>query len=81
MNFEGLEQFRYETTKKVMESLAEVAADPKQTMADRLEAAKIVDRMSDSIIKAYLMTAALNADESKSKGLIKQLEKLTEREP
>lgn len=80
MNFEGLEQFRYENTKAVMEAMTKIATDEKATIEDRFKAAKIVDGMSDSIIKAYLMTNVVQADESKTKSMMSQLDKLTDKE-
>jgi hypothetical protein len=80
MNFEGLEQMRYETTKQVMEAMAVIAADPKAPIEERLKAAKIVDSMSDSIIKAYLLSQELGAVEKTTGKLSKQLDKLTEKD-
>lgn len=76
MNFEGIEQIRFETTKSVMEAMAKVAGDTKAPMADRLKAAKIVDGMSDSVIKAYLLTQVANSTEDSTRKLTNQLGKL-----
>jgi hypothetical protein len=80
MNFEGLEQFRYELTKQVMEAMTAVACDPKANIGERLKAAKVVDGMSDSIIKAYLMTQVSNSNETTTNKLVRQLDKLTDKD-
>jgi hypothetical protein len=80
MNFENLEQMRYEQTKITMESMAKIANDEKVDVKDRIEAAKVVDTMSDSIIKAYLMSdmsKGLNdAVKGSTKDMMKGIEKL-----
>lgn len=76
MNFEGLEQFRYENTRAVMESMTKIATDEKIDIKDRMAAAKIVDGMSDSIIKAYLMSTTTQVLDDTSRDLRKQLKKL-----
>jgi hypothetical protein len=84
MNFEGLEQFRYECTKQVMESMAALAADTQAPVEERIKAAKVVDAMSDSIIKAYLLTNAQHTNEKGLKTadkLINQMEKLDGKNP
>lgn len=76
MNFEALEQLRYETTKKVMESMAEVATDKKQSTEDRIAAAKVVDSMSDSIIKARLLSEQNQTVDKATSDLSKQIKDL-----
>lgn len=76
MNFESLEQMRYENTKVVMSAMADIAKDPKADIEKRLEAAKIVDAMSDSIIKAYVLIEATRSTEGVVNKLSNQLKKL-----
>lgn len=77
---EGIEELRFNTTKQVMEAMAKLAADPKAAIADRLKAAKIVDGMSDSLIKFYLLSEVNAGNEKMGNKLVKQLDKLTEKE-
>lgn len=77
---EGIEQMRFENTKLVMDAMAKLAADPKAPVGDRLKAAKIVDGMSDSLIKFYLLSEINQGNEKMGNKLVKQLDKLTEKE-
>lgn len=76
MDFEGLEQVRAETTKSVMQSLAEIVNDKKAPTEDRLKAAKVLDAMSDSLIKAYLLTQLQGSNEKMGNKMLNQLDKL-----
>lgn len=76
MNFETLEQFRYEYTQATMKAMMDIAADPKATPEMRIKAAKVVDAMSDSIIKAWLMSEVNNKSEKQTNKLTKQLDRL-----
>lgn len=76
MNFEGLEQFRSEYTQKTMESMMNIAIDANQKTEDRIAAAKVVDAMSDSIIKARLLSEQSQTVDDMSKDLRRQLRKL-----
>jgi len=79
MNLEGLEQFRYESTKQVMEAMTKVAVDTKAPLEDRFKAAKIVDGMSDSIIKVHIANSAMEEAGKQTKGLIKGIDKLIDK--
>jgi hypothetical protein len=75
---EGIEELRFATTKTVMEAMAELAADAKADPMVRLKAAKIVDGMSDSLIKAYILTEKIGSDDRNVNKLSKQLDKLVD---
>lgn len=75
MNFEVLEQFRMENTRDVMAALTKIVCDEKEKVEDRLNAAKVLDAMSDSIIKANLIT---NVTDVQEKGLKRQIDSLTD---
>jgi hypothetical protein len=82
MNFfaEGVEELRFATTKKVMEAMADLAADPTADPEIRIKAARTVDGMSDTIIKTYVATNALQANEKTVNKMVSQLEKLNDKE-
>lgn len=77
MDLEGLEQIRADTTKQVMESMAKIATDEKVEIADRIKAAKVVDGMSDSIIKVHLMYKVTDSNDDTKKRMLKKLDDLT----
>ena len=77
MDFEKLEELRSETTKTAMEQLVKIISDTKADVKDRVEAAKVLDAMSDSIIKANLMTNVVDISEKKVDKIGKQIDKLT----
>jgi hypothetical protein len=45
MNFESLEQMRYEATQATINALVAIVQDEKADIGKRLEAAKIVDKI------------------------------------
>lgn len=76
MDFEGLETQRAETIQQTFKALMTIVEDKKTDVKDRIEAAKVIDSMSDSLIKAFLMSDHLKNTESTTKGLVKNLDKL-----
>lgn len=76
MDFEGLEQWRAENTKSVMEAMAKIANDENQKTEDRISAAKVVDAMSDSIIKARILSEQNQTLDKTANDLSKQIKEL-----
>lgn len=76
MNFEALEQMRYENTKKVMEELTAIVSDPKVDVKDRILAAKVVDAMSDTLVHAQMMSDMSHQDARVKNKMVDQLGKL-----
>lgn len=70
---------RYECTKKVMEALTDMVCSSKISVEERLKAAKIVDQMSDSIIKAFLSQELRGSNEKIGNKLINQLDQLNDK--
>lgn len=73
---EHLEQVRSETTTATMRELAAITADNKQKTADRIQAARVLDAMSDSIIKAYMLTTVTDKVDRSNRRTIDAIDKL-----
>lgn len=80
MNFEGLEQIRYEAITATLDAMKKILADGKSSVEEKIAAGKLVDSISDSHIKAYLLSSELGTVEKTGNKLIKQLDKLTEKD-
>ena len=76
MNFEGIEQTRVEHIQRVLESLTKIAEDATVDAKERIEAAKVVQDISDSAIRAYITMELKSADTDTAKTLLKSLEGL-----
>ena len=76
MNFEGLEQWRSEVTEETAKSLLEIVKDNKAAAADRIAAAKVIDAMSDSIIKAGLLSEVNQNQYDNNKQMIDKMDRL-----
>lgn len=78
MNFEGLEQLRFECTEKVMRSMTELACDETKPVDERFKAAKVIDVYSDAIIAAYLAKNGMDVADNHLKSHKRGLDKLNE---
>ena len=76
MNLEGLEQDRVQHIKDVYVAMSAILKDPEATAEQKIEAGKLVDNISDSIIKAWLLSDQFRAVEKTGDRLGKQLDKL-----
>lgn len=81
-NFESLEQLRYETTEKVMRAMAEIAAstDTSVKLEDRINAARVVDAMSDSLLKVMSLDKMAEKFGKDTDKIVKQIKGLTDGE-
>lgn len=77
MDFEGLENNRAEAIRASLKSMIEILEDKNTTPEQKIAAAKVVDAISDSHIKAYLLSNELGTVEKTGNKLMKQLDKLT----
>lgn len=77
MNLEGLEQMRYEFLQTIIASMSKILNDEATTPEQKIEAGKLLDAMSDTIVKAHLMTQVTSAEEKTHNKMINQLDKLT----
>lgn len=80
MDLESLENVRAEATRTTMETLSSIVKDDKVDMKDRLEAAKILDAYSDSLIKAHMMNGAVDMESKTRRQMINKLDRLTDSE-
>lgn len=78
MNMEGLEQMRYEFLQTIVASMTVILNDPKTSVDDKIKAGKLLDAISDTIVKAHLMTEVTGVEEKTRNKMINQLDKLTD---
>jgi len=78
MNFEGLETTRVLYINRAFEAMAKIMEDKTAPLEARLAAGKLIDSMSDTIVKAYLLSETTKSNESIQKRMADKLDKLDE---
>ena len=80
MDFEGLESLRVQYIKVAFEGMANIVNDGKTTPEQKIAAAKLIDGMSDTIVKAYMMSDLMGKEERKTSKLLSQVDRLMDRD-
>lgn len=86
MNYieEGWEEIRSVHVRDALSAMSAICKDKDTTPADKIAAAKVIDAISDSILKIYMldntMDAATRASEKGSKRIADQIKKLRDDE-
>ena len=79
MNFEGLETLRVQHITTALEGMSAIIKDEKASPEMKIAAAKVIDAISDTIVKAYMMSNLTGTAERKTDKLMKQMDKLMDR--
>jgi len=78
MDFEGLEEIRVRYITMAFEGMVKVLENDKATIDEKIKAARTIDAMSDTIVKAKLVSDGLVSTDGNVNKLTKQLGKLTD---
>lgn len=76
MDHEGLETLRVPFIKKALEAMDLILKDKKATIDQKIAAGRLIHDISDTIVKARIVTEEGGVVEKTAGKLIKQLEKL-----
>lgn len=78
MNLEGLQQVAYESVTKTFKAMTDIVTGetPDTKIEDRLVAAKIIESMNDTIIKAWLASDFAHGVEKNTDKISRQIDKL-----
>jgi hypothetical protein len=82
---EDLEQIRIEAMQSTVRAMADIAKEGAIEVKDRIEAAKVLNKMSDDIVKHQFVDQAFQAEKTDRRKVLKKLDdlgdKLSDREP
>lgn len=82
MNLEGLQQQAHESVIAVFKAMTDIATGEAKnsTVENQILAAKVVESMNETIIKAWLASDLTAATEKATDKMTRQLDKLTDSE-
>lgn len=86
MNFleEGWEETRSKHVRDALEAMSAICKNDKTSASEKIDAAKVIDAISDSILKIYMldntMDAAAKVTERSTKKITDQIQKLKDDE-